>query len=197
MSKWLWFYTRWENSTEFWTKKSIQICVLVHRQAHMGQMGKCLWHCPTTSVDNSIEVMHSGPWASPCGSKGQMPMMLHNYKSGPFHWKNTYNHFRYMYSGWPFEIWILAPWVNALGSNRLPWTSPYGRNGQMNKLCSTTSWNNSIELQMEKIHHGVSKMYFGQGKAHMGQIGKWPEWCITKGLDNSIELWMVLIYPAV
>ena len=149
-------------------------CWQFYRSYALWPMGKPMWVKGT----NAHDVAQLQVWAIPL-KKYIQPFQIYVF------WMTIW------------DIWILAPWVNALGSNRLPWASPYGWNGQMNKLCSTTSWNNSIELQMEKIHHGVSKMYFGQGKAHMGQIGKWPEWCITKGLDNSIELWMVLIYPAV
>ena len=35
------------------------------------------------------------------------------------------------------------------------------------------------------------------GPAHMGQMGKWPWHCTTSGLDNSIELQMERICPAV
>ena len=39
--------------------------------------------------------------------------------------------------------------------------------------------------------------FLAHGQAHMGQMGKWTWQCTTTGLDNSIELRMVQIHPAV
>ena len=33
-----------------------ETCILVHGQAHMGQMGRCPWRCITTRKDNSTEL---------------------------------------------------------------------------------------------------------------------------------------------
>ena len=39
--------------------------------------------------------------------------------------------------------------------------------------------------------------FMGHGRAHMGQMGKWPWRCTTTGLDNSTELRMEKIHQAV
>ena len=37
---------------------------------------------------------------------------------------------------------------------------------------------------------GKFDKFLAHGQAHMGQMGKWPWQCTTRGLDNSTELWM-------
>ena len=39
--------------------------------------------------------------------------------------------------------------------------------------------------------------FLAHGQAHIGQMGKWPWQCTTTGLDNSTELQMVKIHPAI
>ena len=82
-----------------------------HGQAHMGQMGKYLWQCTTTSLgkvhetlnglnpSNNFKDMNSaksgpnlgqiwqvfGPWASLYGANGQMTTTVHNYGLRQFH----------------------------------------------------------------------------------------------------------------
>ena len=44
---------------------------------------------------------------------------------------------------------------------------------------------------------GKFDKFLAHGQAHMGQMGKWPWPCTTRGLDNSTELWMEKIRQAV
>ena len=39
--------------------------------------------------------------------------------------------------------------------------------------------------------------FLAHGQAHIGQMGKWPWQCTTRGLDNSTKLWMEKIRQAV
>ena len=44
---------------------------------------------------------------------------------------------------------------------------------------------------------GKFDKFLAHGQAHMGQMGKWPWQCTTRGLDNSTELQMEKIRQAV
>ena len=78
-----------------------------------------------------------GPWASPCGSNGQIYMTLHNYRSRQVHETlnevNPSSGFIYMYSAkyGPnlCQIWqVLGPWASPYGANwqmTLPFRGPY------------------------------------------------------------------------
>ena len=44
---------------------------------------------------------------------------------------------------------------------------------------------------------GKFNMFLAHGQAHMGKMGKRPWQCITRGLDNSTELWVEKIRQAV
>ena len=80
----------------------------------------------TKKISPAMLKMCSGPWASPCGSNGQMPMKLHNYMSGQFHrtlnWKKSIQLFQ-IYSFWFMgqmgkPMWI--EWANGHDAARLP-----------------------------------------------------------------------------
>ena len=43
----------------------------------------------------------------------------------------------------------------------------------------------------------IWQVFWPHGQAHMGQMGKWPWQCTTRGLDNSTELRMENIRQAV
>ena len=97
-------------------------------------------------------------------------------------------------SFWPMGKPIWGKWANNYDSAQLQvQTSPWN-----------FKWGTSIQrFQRHAIHkvwtQFVSNLtsFLAHGQAHMGQMGKWPWQCTTRGLDNSTKLRMEKIHQAV
>ena len=130
-----------------WPKCCLIWQVLGHGQAHMGQMGKLLWQCTTTSLDESIKLLNPssgfrdlrsaksgpnlcqiwhvfGPGASPYGAN--------DHDSAQLHYRPTYNSTELgmeKICEAVTEIWVLQVW-QAPGRPPGPWrqytSSPEG-----------------------------------------------------------------------
>ena len=99
------------------------IYAMAHRQAHIGQMGKCTRRCTTASLDNSIQLrmekihptvsdFHSQTWCCTTTSWDNRGNPSSSFRDWQFHkssnWENLSNGFRDMCS----SLWSSPHWAN-------------------------------------------------------------------------------------
>ena len=179
------------------------ICPLGLGHAHTGQMGKCLWHCPNKSLENSTELRTENidPMVSEIciltnghahlgqmGSYGKAHMrqigkwlMLHNYGSRPYH--RSMN-LKLKKSMW-FQICVLVhEQAHMLQMGKWP------------QICPTISLENLTNFKLRKsvylflryvfcnVWMDPNCTIFDKLLAHVGQMGKWsvPERLVSN--DN-------------
>ena len=199
-----------DNSMQLWRKsvQQLQRCVRANLQVDMKQMGKCPWRCTVTksgklhrtsnreNPSSRFRDMHSGPWASPYTWCHQM---------------ETFSALLDICAG------------NSPVSGEFPAQRPVTRSFdiifdvRLNKQLSKQSWGWWFEMQSGSLwrHCNVSRQFHrtlhGEnlssglrdvfwpmwGKPMWGKLmwGKW-HWTTTY-LENSIELWMEQMQPAV
>ena len=99
-------------------------------------------------------------------------------------------------------IWqVFGPWVNPYGANGQIIMTVYNyRSGQVHETLNGVQPSRGFrDMRSTKFDPNWWQIwqFLAHEQAHLGQMGKWPWQCTTRGLDNSTELRMEKICQVV
>ena len=151
------------------------------------------------------EIQHFQNLTLKIKGQGQMTLVLHNYRSRQFHrtsnGRNPSSDFKDMGSA---KSGPSAAWFDKFSAHeqthigQITMTVHNYRSRQVHETLNGVHPSSGFRdpQNLDPICGKFDK-FLAHGQAHIGQMGKWPWQCTTRGLDNSTKLRMEKIRQSV